>query len=364
MCGIFGFVAEPGSLFQREQFQPLLNQLFRLSESRGKDASGVALVTDGQLQVLKRPQRARSLIRTREYAAMIRAAHGPGDEPLLVMGHARMVTNGRKEYHVNNQPVIKQGRVCLHNGIVVNDGALWAQFAGLRREYEVDTEIILSLIEHFCQQGQTLIQAVVSTFRHIEGANSIALLDSGINGLVLATSNGSLYFARGQAGRELVFASEKYIIERTVQHPAVAGLFAGSGIQQVGPGQGYAFQTGDLSGLLPAGAQPLRVHDHVDGVAHILPDWNGAVIDRSRYPANDAYMQRVNEAVSRLRRCERCLLPESFPFIIFDGDGVCNYCQQYRPFPFKGEDALRELVAPYRRQDGRPDCIISGRCWG
>jgi hypothetical protein len=46
------------------------------------------------------------------------------------------------------------------------------------------------------------------------------------------------------------------------------------------------------------------------------------------------------------------------PFIRFDGDGVCNYCQHYRrrnqPRPV---EELERLVAPYRRS-GERDCIV------
>lgn len=30
---------------------------------------------------------------------------------------------------------------------------------------------------------------------------------------------------------------------------------------------------------------------------------------------------------SGLRRCTRCILPETYPGISFDDEGVCNYCR-------------------------------------
>jgi hypothetical protein len=54
-----------------------------------------------------------------------------------------------------------------------------------------------------------------------------------------------------------------------------------------------------------------------------------------------------------LRRCTRCILPETMPFIAFDADGVCNYCTNYRvrnhPRP---KEELFEIVEPYRRRTG------------
>lgn len=59
-----------------------------------------------------------------------------------------------------------------------------------------------------------------------------------------------------------------------------------------------------------------------------------------------------------IRRCSRCLLPESFPFIKFNENGLCNYCRNYIHYQVKGEDKLRHLVKPYRSMSGEPDCLV------
>ena len=70
-----------------------------------------------------------------------------------------------------------------------------------------------------------------------------------------------------------------------------------------------------------------------------------------------------------LKRCTRCILPETMPFISFDEKGVCNYCRSYklrnRPKP---KEKLFKLVEPYRRNRGC-ECIVpfsGGRdsCYG
>ena len=70
-----------------------------------------------------------------------------------------------------------------------------------------------------------------------------------------------------------------------------------------------------------------------------------------------------------LRRCTRCILPETMPYIRFDADGVCNYCLHYKPRNNpRPKEELFDLVEPYRRADGN-DCIVpfsGGRdsCYG
>ena len=34
--------------------------------------------------------------------------------------------------------------------------------------------------------------------------------------------------------------------------------------------------------------------------------------------------------IEALKRCSKCLLPETMPFIEFDNQGVCNYCKNYK----------------------------------
>ena len=59
-----------------------------------------------------------------------------------------------------------------------------------------------------------------------------------------------------------------------------------------------------------------------------------------------------------LRRCTRCVLPETMPFISSTKQGVCNYCHNYRPRNApKPKEELFELVEPFRRADGN-DCVV------
>jgi hypothetical protein len=59
-----------------------------------------------------------------------------------------------------------------------------------------------------------------------------------------------------------------------------------------------------------------------------------------------------------LKRCTRCVLPETFPGISFDVDGVCNYCRGYRKVEVRGEAALVDLLSKYRGKGRRYDCIV------
>jgi hypothetical protein len=59
-----------------------------------------------------------------------------------------------------------------------------------------------------------------------------------------------------------------------------------------------------------------------------------------------------------LKRCTRCILPETFPGISFDVDGVCNYCRDYRKVEVRGEAALVDLLSKYMGKSRKYDCIV------
>lgn len=46
-----------------------------------------------------------------------------------------------------------------------------------------------------------------------------------------------------------------------------------------------------------------------------------------------------------MKRCKNCVLPETFPGIRFNKDGVCNFCQN-----FKGEATLKEKKLQYKKR--------------
>jgi len=60
----------------------------------------------------------------------------------------------------------------------------------------------------------------------------------------------------------------------------------------------------------------------------------------------------------KLKRCMKCILPETIPFISFDKKGICNYCWAYKKVEPRGEKALEKVVADYRNNLKKPDCVV------
>lgn len=60
-----------------------------------------------------------------------------------------------------------------------------------------------------------------------------------------------------------------------------------------------------------------------------------------------------------MRRCTKCILPETMPFIKFNEQGICNYCLSYKKIKVKSQAALEDVVARYRNRSGNPDCVLA-----
>ncbi|MBK9075416.1 MAG: hypothetical protein IPL77_10625 [Flavobacteriales bacterium] len=182
MCGIFGIIAKSGSGLDQASAEQAVHELFVLSETRGKESSGIAIrnAVDATIHVTKDDVPATDLIRSAAYRtfldkALVPAFQGGGHE-LAVIAHSRLVTNGTQERNANNQPVIKDGIVMVHNGIVTNVDALWAKYGGrIQRRTEVDTEVLAALFRLFLEEGSGPVEAIRRVFAEMEGAASVAI---------------------------------------------------------------------------------------------------------------------------------------------------------------------------------------------
>jgi len=76
VCGIFGIVIGRQTDVRPRDLVAAVDDLFVLSESRGKEAAGLAILTDDAIFVHKRPGSASEMIRTPEYRALFARAMG------------------------------------------------------------------------------------------------------------------------------------------------------------------------------------------------------------------------------------------------------------------------------------------------
>lgn len=318
MCGIFGVISS--SPVREEE----LGVLVKHAQQRGRDSSGLVTFTCDAYQIYRADY---PIIRLLQEVRP-QACH-------LVLGHSRLITNGLSD----NQPVVRDGVVVLHNGIVVNDEALWAEI-GKVRTLQIDTEIIAGIAAAHMESGGALEQLPTRILSLCRGVVACALILPRLGKLCLFSNNGSLYV--GRKGASTFFASESYPL--TV-----------IGCERVEQVRDVAFID------IPVSQDALSISDRKERTTDLIPalSLSGAAVEEGMLG------YRKYEG----RRCSKCLLTETMPFISFDADGVCNYCRNYKPRNKpRPKEELFKLVESYRRTHGN-DCLVpfsGGRdsCYG
>jgi len=344
MCGIFGVVTVGQA--RRAKAEELLGALFRLSESRGKEASGLAGVAGDTIRVLKSPVSSKQLMRTDEYASYVRDVVRGGDR-IATIGHSRLVTNGSQVEHANNQPVAVDGVVGVHNGIIVNEAALTRRYPELRRTSEVDTEVLFGLIRQRANTAGSFVGGLRDAYADVEGVANIAVFASELDQLALATNSGSIYYAK--LGDLFAFASERFILETALARCDLTGtaihLAAGNGVL-------VDLTSVDVQSF--SLTEPAHVAEH-NGVHREVRIDAPAITTRvssfagTRDLPEPAWFREANDkaraAIANLRRCVRCVQPETVPFVDLDEHGVCVDCRNGSPIVTKGRAALEEVLA-------------------
>lgn len=370
MCGILGIVSKDPSKYSPALLSRTINSLYKLSETRGKEASGISYIENGSIKVIKQNTSASQLLKSKAFKENIDyyiAELGNKKETLSLIGHSRLVTNGDSSLHYNNQPVIASGLVAVHNGIIVNDDALWRKFPHFERHYQVDTEIILNLIRHFLKEGSSISDATRKAFSEIKGATSLAIQFDDLNCVLLATNNGSLYLA--SSDNMIFFASEEFIIKSTLEmFPELAskGTF---NTLQIEPNNGVVIELDSLK------QNHFKLNDYEEPSPWIATNFRKRqIIDllngnksapkmlqpSAVVPAifEKIFNERA-EQIAGLKRCNRCVLPSTMPFITFDSKGTCSYCRNYHPIKLRGYAALEKEVESYKRSSSKYNCIVS-----
>jgi hypothetical protein len=374
MCGIFGIVASIESEYSRDFLDKALRRLALLSESRGKDSSGLCVFDQqaNQIQVLKGPLRIRQLLKDKRIAAALSGAFEKGAFARYAFGHARLVTNGTQLNDENNQPVVKDGIIGVHNGIVVNVDKLWDKYPNLKREYEIDTEVLLALVRGNLNAGYSVEDSVSLAVNEVFGTVATALAFDDAGKFVLATNNGSLYTLHN--GKDILFfASEKFMLTEFAKKTDLSKI-GNYSISQIPSNNGLSidlrdfsireFDMGDVAHQKAAKENSEKVPVKITTISSkeeqrsTVMDLNLIHLNPQAAKERELLLYPIGK-IKKLRRCTKCLLPETFPFIEYDEQGVCNYCRHYRkknqPRPL---DELMNMVEPYRKRDGGPEVLV------
>ncbi len=368
MCGIYGIAIKNNRTeppFDIDKLRAWADSLFVLSESRGKEASGIALSDSQNITIYKQAIRGSKLIGLKGYKNLFKSLDNTKSY-LSVIGHSRLATNGYVLKNSNNQPVFNNNGTLIHNGIIVNENYLWKKILRTNKKLEIDSEVILELINYYVDKNFLLKDAIKKTFSMIEGSASIALLPTYDDSLYLASNTGSIYFSLVNSF-SFVFASEYYIlrkffeVQNTKKTPEINHLNQGTGLCI--NLTNFQVETFDLmvkvksQRRLLKNPQRLKIFEikenlPIEKSVKTLYSYNNTLRILKEHSFD-------HEKINALTRCSKCILPSTMPNISFDNNGVCNFCTSYKKIKYKGEKNLIKLLNKVKNKDGKPDCVLA-----
>ncbi len=161
MCGIVGYIGT------RQATEVCLAGLKRL-EYRGYDSAGIAVIVDGELEVVKVVGKLAALADELEETPL---------DGTLGIGHTRWATHGKPSKANSHPHVSGDGRIALvHNGIIENYAELRdrLQEEGFEFASETDTEVIVHLVDRYYEGD--LAAAFRRAVQDLEGAFAVGIV--------------------------------------------------------------------------------------------------------------------------------------------------------------------------------------------
>ena len=161
MCGIVGYVGNKNAT------DFLIEGLSKL-EYRGYDSAGIAVINNGEVEIVKHKGRLANLSGELE--------NNPA-EGTIGIGHTRWATHGEPS-DINSHPhqASKGDITVVHNGIIENYAELtkFLKDKGYEFKSATDTEVIPNLI-HYYYNGD-LFEAVAKTIERLEGSYALGVI--------------------------------------------------------------------------------------------------------------------------------------------------------------------------------------------
>lgn len=182
MCGIVAYIGEGKA-------GPVLFDTLKRLEYRGYDSAGVAVKTNGEIEVIK------SAGRIGDLEKIYISLGSPGDR--MGIGHTRWATHGRPSDR-NAHPHTSGEIAIVHNGIIENYLELRELLTEMGFEFqsETDSEVLAHLINMYYQGD--LAEAVVKALARVEGSYAMAVLAASSSYLVCARKDSPLVIGMGE----------------------------------------------------------------------------------------------------------------------------------------------------------------------
>jgi glucosamine--fructose-6-phosphate aminotransferase (isomerizing) len=165
MCGIVGYIGDQNAT-------PIVLSGLKKLEYRGYDSAGIAVITDGHIEVRRDAGKLSNLELLVQNLPIVGK---------IGIGHTRWATHGEPSARNAHPHLSSSGKVVVvHNGIVENFIELKEELIKKEVEFQsdTDTEVIVQLVEVYMKEGQDLETAVRTTLGRLKGAHGVVVMST------------------------------------------------------------------------------------------------------------------------------------------------------------------------------------------
>ena len=345
MCGIFGISQSNLNLNNFDNILRDIEIYVDTSQKRGSDTFGLSFKLDNEIVLFKANEKPSDSIKKKNYKEFLnKFLKNKINNNLIMIGQTRLVTNGSKFSYSNNQPLETENIVGVHNGIFAN---LEEENFEKTRNYESfdvksDSLLFYENISKFIN-NKNFIKNFFEYLKNIIGNFSIAFHLLNENKIFISSNNGSLFYYNDED--IFTFASEKEFIFNYLKN---SNLLKNKDI--------------DPSKIKKCLQQIVifdldkKTLEEID-LKKDFEDPNIKIDYKKKISIRNNLRYELNK-IKDLKRCSKCILPETYPFIKFNSNNVCNYCENYEKQNFLGEEKLFQYLEKFRSKNGEPDCLV------
>ena len=318
MCGIFGVNSKLIPL----NYSDVFKSVGILSESRGKEASGWAAINDENIYVSKSPSPFSSNDNLEGLENFTKSTFVTDWQ----IGHTRLKTHGEVDVPENNQPCSVENDVLVHNGILTNYKDI-AKDRNFSENSQLDSLIIAKLINLESKNRGNFKDALMKSIELFKGEITLSGYSSQFNKYYLYSNTGSIYYLTKDK-KIAIFCSE-YTIGKKINTILDEKLE----IHKISNNECLIF---DKYGYI---------------ADNFIVETNGL---EKNYKDLNSIKKEINKKVKIpvIERCKKCILPKTVPYISFNKDGECNFCENYQNHSYKPISELETLIQGKRIVSG------------
>lgn len=317
MCGIFGIIGN-----DQKDFSNLIHS----SSLRGRDTLGINSLNNNSIHEFKEYGDPRKIIKSKSYSNFLK---NNILKSIINIGTVRLATHGT-DIKENIQPInIENLSLCL-NGIIINYDEIFQNVDNSKS----DAFYLLNYINTKVKNGESIKNIFKYINKNVLGEFNIALFNKNENCIYFSSNTGSIYFTTDNKSF-FHFASEKSFLKKFSKNLKI-----------------YKIQLSEVIKLniINFNTEFIIKNDNNYSQNKKLNKSNKVLINNDK----DFFDEQKS-----LKRCTKCILPETYPFIYFDNKGECNFCKSYQPQKVLGTKVLYKRI-----EENKNDTFLVGLSGG